>query len=337
MKATTIYRINEKDCTINIAQSVADNEEDIHGAALNARTFSFDELLRQHISFNENTGILDTFRDRIHSCLRVSRSIEVATDDMIARFIAEHGENIFFRGFVDAVIEKYETERILLIKPADRMKMELKKKQIQNEISERINAFFDEQLKLVCSDAYFDSRKSIEYFAVKTLRSIIAADEYTFNVFHESDTALVTVLSEIGAIVHKNKWIQCECGFCHKVFLGAADEVCCKSEECRNAHEEQKKAVYKEFSAEYRVIKKDYDSYVRRYKKMLVDAKINIYHPAEFDEFELAKKDRMDDMSALMKRLIRNSLPVDELVERSEKYKAEIKALTEKILEKFRN
>jgi len=34
-----------------------------------------------------------------------------------------------------------------------------------------------------------------------------------------------------------------------------------------------------------------------------------------------------------MKRLIRNSLPVDELVERSEKYKAEIKALTEKILE----
>lgn len=89
MKATTIYRINEKDCTINIAQSVADNEEDIHGAVLNARTFSFDELLRQHISFNENTGILDTFRDRIHSCLRVSRSIEVATDDMIARFIAE--------------------------------------------------------------------------------------------------------------------------------------------------------------------------------------------------------------------------------------------------------
>ena len=38
MGITTIYRINETDRTINIAQSVIDTDESIHGAVLNTRT-----------------------------------------------------------------------------------------------------------------------------------------------------------------------------------------------------------------------------------------------------------------------------------------------------------
>lgn len=337
MNTITIYRINETDCTIEIAQSVKDNEEDIHGAVLNARTLTFDELLRQHTVFKNNTEPLDVFRDRIHSCLRVSRSIEVSTDDMVGRFVDKHGENIFFRGFVSSVIEKYEEERLLLTKPTDVTVMRIRKKQIQNDISERINTFFDENLKRICSDAYFDYHMTVSGFSVQPMRTVTASDEYSFNVFHESDNALTVLLAEIGQIVHRNKWVSCECGFCNKIFLSAEGDVCCKSEQCRSAHEKQKKAVYKEYSAEYSKEKNNYDAYVRRYKKKLVDAKIDIKYPGVFDEFEQAKKEKQDAMEALKKRLIRNGLPIDEMVELGQRYKAEIKAMVDKILEQYNN
>ena len=53
MGITTIYRINETDRTINIAQSVIDTDESIHGAVLNTRTYTFDELMNQHKVFCE--------------------------------------------------------------------------------------------------------------------------------------------------------------------------------------------------------------------------------------------------------------------------------------------
>ena len=39
MGTTTIYRINETDRTIDIAQSVQNDEECIHGAVLNTHTY----------------------------------------------------------------------------------------------------------------------------------------------------------------------------------------------------------------------------------------------------------------------------------------------------------
>ena len=128
MNTTTIYRINEKNCTIEIAQSVINDEKNLHSAVLNTRTFTFNELMNQHRIFTENTEVLDVFRDRLHSCLRVARSIDVNAEDMLARFTAEHGENIFFCGFVTGMLEMYNSERLLLTKPQDRVKMELKKK-----------------------------------------------------------------------------------------------------------------------------------------------------------------------------------------------------------------
>ena len=79
---------------------------------MNTRTFTFDELMNQHKVFREHTETFDTFRGRLHSVLRIGRSIEVSTEDMIARFVAEYGENIFFKGFVTSVIDLYDTERI---------------------------------------------------------------------------------------------------------------------------------------------------------------------------------------------------------------------------------
>ena len=43
MNTTTIYRINEKDRTIDIAQSVKDT--DFRAAVLNTKTYAFDELM----------------------------------------------------------------------------------------------------------------------------------------------------------------------------------------------------------------------------------------------------------------------------------------------------
>ena len=124
---------------------------------------------------------------------------------MIERFVAEYGENIFFKGFVSAVIELYDTERYQLLKPNDLVLAKLNKNKIQTSISEHINAFFDTQLLLMCSEAYFSHTVNIEYFSLYPTRTVIAADDYTFNVFHESDNCLLSLLAEIGQIVHRSK------------------------------------------------------------------------------------------------------------------------------------
>lgn len=335
METTTIYRINETDRTIDIAQSVQNDDESIHGAVLNTRTYTFDELLYQHKMFREHTETFDTFRDRLHSALRIGRSIEVSTDDMIARFVAEYGENIFFKGFVSAVIELYDAERYQLLKPNDVVLAKLNRNKIQTGISERINAFFDTQLGLLCSKAYFSYKVTMEHFVLTSGRTVIAADDYTFNVFHESDNCLLIVLAEIGQLVHKNKWTVCECGFCHKLFLGTEGEVCCRSAECIEAQKQQKEKIIEESTQEYSAIKKDYDSFVRRYKGYLDVVEIERFHPDDYDEFMQAKQERMDKMTALKKKLIRNGLPPAELYELGKQYKAEIKALAEGILDKY--
>lgn len=162
MGITTIYRINETDRTINIAQSVNDTDESLHGAVLNTRMYTFDELMNQHKVFCEHTEPYDAFKDRLNSALRIDKSIEVSTDDMIARFVAEYGENVFFRGFVSAVIDLYDTERYQLLKPNDVVIAKLNRNKIQTGISERINAFFDTQLSLLSSEAYFNYNMTME-------------------------------------------------------------------------------------------------------------------------------------------------------------------------------
>jgi len=335
MNTTTIYRINETDRTINIAQSVQNDDDSLHGAVLNTRTFTFDELMNQHKVFREHTESFDTFRDRLHSALRIGRSIEVSTEDMIARFIAEYGENIFFKGFVSAVIEMYDAERYQLLKPNDVVLAKLNKNKIQTGISGRINAFFDTQLALLCREAYFSYTVTMEHFALVSGRTIIAADDFTFNVFHESDNCLLTVLAEIGQLVPRNKWTVCECGFCHKLFLETEGEVCCHAAECTEAQKQQKEKIVEESTQEYSAIKKDYDSFVRRYKGYLDVAEIDRFHPDDYDVFMQAKQERMDKMTALKKRLIRNSLPSIELYELGKQFKAEIKSLADGILDKY--
>ena len=335
MGTATIYRINETDRTIDIAQSVQNDEESIHGAVLNTRTYTFDEVMNQHKMFREHTEPFDTFRDRLHSALRIGRSIEVSTDDMIARFVAEYGENIFFFGFVSSVIELYDTERFQLLKPNDVVLAKLNRNKIQTGISERINTFFDTQLRLMCSEAYFSHTVDLELFSLQPSRTVIAADNYTYNVFRESDNCLLTILAEIGQLVHKSKWTICECGFCHKLFLGTEGEVCCHAAECFETQKQQKEKIIEESTQEYSAIKKDYDSFVRRYKGYLDVAEIDRYHPDDYDEFMQAKQERMDKMTALKKKLIRNGLPSAELYELGKQYKAEIKALAEEILDKY--
>ncbi len=335
MKTTTIYRINETDRTINIAQSVQNDEESIHGAVLNTRSFTFDELMNQHKIFQEHTEPFDTFRDRLHSALRIGRSIEISTEDMIARFVAEYGENIFFKGLVSAAVELYDAERYQLLKPNDMVFAKLNKNKIQTNISEHINEFFDTQLPLMCSEAYFSHTANLKYFSLQPSRTVIAADDYTFNVFWESDNCLLTVLAEIGQLVHRNKWTICECGFCHKLFLGTEGEVCCHTAECIEAQKQQKEKIIEESTQEYSAIKKDYDSFVRRYKGYLDVVEIEHFHPDDYDQFMQAKQERMDKMTALKKKLIRNGLPSDELYELGKQYKAEIKALAEGILDKY--
>lgn len=335
MKTTTIYRINETDRTIDIAQSVQNDDESIHGAVLNTRTFTFDELMNQHEVFREHTELFNTFQDRLHSALRIVRSIEVNTEDMIARFIAEYGENIFFRGFVSAVIDLYDSERQQILKPNDVLLAQLNKNKIQSGISKRINDFFDIQLKLICSEAYFSYTANMEHFDLLPGRTIIAADNYTFNVFRESDNCLLSVLAEIGQLVHRNKWTRCECGFCHKVFLDVESEVCCHSDTCKNAQKAQKEAIFREHTEEYSQIKRTYDSFVRRYKSYLKAVDIDTRYPADYDEFVQAKEQCKKDMDNLKKRLIRNGLPAKELFDLGEQYKSEMKFLAEEILEKY--
>ena len=187
----------------------------------------------------------------------------------------------------------------------------------------------------MCSEAYFSYMISLEYFSLQPSRTVIAVDDYTFNVFHESDNCLMTVLAEIGQLVHKNKWTVCKCGFCHKLFIGTEGEVCCHSAECIEAQKQQKEKNIEENTQEYSAIKRDYDSFVRRYKGYLDVVKTKQYHPDDYDAFMQAKKERMDKMDALKKKLIRNDLPSAELYNLGKQFKAEIKALTEEILEKY--
>lgn len=154
--------------------------------------------MNQHKIFREHTEPFDTFRERIHSALRIARSIEVSTEDMVARFTAEYGENIFFKAFVSTVIELYDTERYQLLKPNDMLFAKLNKNKIQTSISEHINNYFDTQLPLMCGQAYFKYTVNLEHFSLQPSRTIIAVDDYTFNVFRECDNCLLTVLAEIG-------------------------------------------------------------------------------------------------------------------------------------------
>lgn len=335
MGTTTIYRINETDRTIKIAQSVNDTDESIHGAVLNTRTFTFDELMNQHKVFYEHTEPYDAFRDRLNSALRIDRSIDISTEDMIAWFVAEYGENVFFRGYVTSVVEFYDKERYVLLKPNDVVIAKFNRRKIQDEISKKLMEYMDKQFTLMSSDVYFGYKTNIEYFTIQPGRTVIAADNYTFNVFRESDNCLLTVLLEIGQLVHQKKWTICECGFCHKPFLGTEGEVCCHSADCIEDQKQQKEAIYKENTKEYSAVKRDYDAFVRRYKKILVETGVEKYHPAEFDEFMQAKQERMDAMNKLKKRLIRNGLPTTELIDLSAKYKAEIKAMAEELIERF--
>lgn len=202
---------------------------------------------------------------------------------MLARFTAEHGENVFFRGFVTAVTELYDAERQKILNPDDIVKTKLNRNKICSDISERINACFDSTLNLLCSNAYFDYRCNIEYFCVESMRTIIATDEYTFNVFRESDNALTVLFAELGQIVHRNKWVICKCGFCKKNFIDIKDAVCCHSAECKSDHEKQKKKVYDGYAKEYSMVKSNYDTYVRQFVKALRTAKIYTQYPADFD------------------------------------------------------
>lgn len=64
-------------------------------------------------------------------------------------------------------------------------------------------------------------------------------------------------------------------------------------------------------------------------------AEIDHFHLDDYDIFMQVKKKRMDNMTSLKKKLIRNDLPSVELYELSKQYKEEIKALAEQILEKY--
>lgn len=202
-------------------------------------------------------------------------------------------------------------------------------------ISERINAFFDMQLKLMCCEAYFGYEVTTEHFSVQSSRTIIAADDYTFNAFRESDNSLLVLLAELGQIIHRNKWTRCECGFCHKLFLDVNGEVCCHSAECREAQKAQKEAIYKEHTEAYSQIKRTYDAFVRRHDSYLKAVNIDTRFPADYDTFYQMKEARKADMTALKKRLIRNGLPANELFNLGEQYKSEIRSFAENILEKY--
>ena len=139
MKTVTIYRINETDRTIDIVQSVNQDNESVRAAILNARTFTFDEILRQHLAFCDKEALVENCRNRFLSALHIGRSVPVNADDMHAGFTADneswfcscspalggndclgcladktprsYGENIFLRGLMTAAHELYDEER----------------------------------------------------------------------------------------------------------------------------------------------------------------------------------------------------------------------------------
>ena len=330
MNTTTIYRINEKDRTTDIAQSV--EHTNFRAAVLNTKTYTFDELMNQHKTFREHIEPLENFHNRLNSALRIGRSISVDTSDMIGRFSSEHGENIFFIGFVREVIELYDSERLALLKPNDVIIGTITRSKLQTDIAEKIGALFDGKLKLLTDTAFFDHNSNIEHYSVHKKRTVIAADEYTFGVFRESDNSLLDLLFEIGQLVHRNKWTECECGFCHRLFLDIDGEVCCQNTTCKEAQQAQKETIHRESTKEYADIKRSYDAYVRRYKSYLVTARIDTLYPDKFDEFMQAKEECQAEMSILKRRLINYGLPSEELYELGEKFKREIRVIAERII-----
>ena len=172
-----------------IAQSV--NYTDFRATVLNTKTYTFDELMNQHKTFCKHTEPLENFRNRLNSALRIGRSISVDTSDMIGRFTSEHGENIFFNGFVREVIELYDSERQALLKPNDVIIGTITRSKLQTDIAEKIGVLFDGKLKLLTDTAFFDHNSNIEHYSAHSKRTVIAVDEYTFGVFRESDNNAV--------------------------------------------------------------------------------------------------------------------------------------------------
>ena len=336
MKTVTIYRINETDRTIDIAQSVNNDNESIRAAVLNTKTFTFDEILRQHLAFRDSGTLVENCQNRFLSALHIGRSVPVNVDDMLAGFTAENGENIFLRGMMTTARELYDEERVALSAPNDVLLATLNKSRIQAEISAKINTFFDSNLASIGDAAYFDCGQKLNAFAVLHSETVIFCDDYTFSTFHNCGNCLEALLFELGQIVHRNALSPRKCGFCGKMFLGTEDEVCCRQATCQTAHKEQKEAIYKEHTEEYSQIKRTYDAFVRRYDGYLKAAGINTRFPAEYDEFCQAKEVRKAEMNSLKKRLIRNGLPADELYEMGGKFKAEIRGIAEGIIERCR-
>lgn len=334
MRTVTIYRINETDRTIDIAQSVDDDNETVGEAILNTKSFTFDEILRQHITFCSSGAVVENFRNRFLSALHIGRSIPVNVDDMLSGFTAENGENIFLRGILTAASELYDGERAALSAPNDVLLAVLNKSRIQAEISEKLNTFFDSSMKAIGGAEFFDCGRNLNAFAILPSETVIFCDEHMFSTFRKCDNRLEALLFELGQIVHRKTFSPRKCGFCGRMFLGKEDEVCCRRVSCQNAHKEQKEEIYKEHTEEYSQIKRTYDSYVRRYDGYLKAAGINTRCPAEYDEFYQAKEERKQQMTALKKRLIRNGLPTSELYETGERFKSEIRAIAEEIMEK---
>ena len=94
--------------------------------------------MNQHKTFREHTEPLEIFRNRLNSALRIGRSISVDISDMIGRFTSEHGENIFFNGFVREVIELYDNECQALLKPNDVIIGTITRSKLQTDITEKI-------------------------------------------------------------------------------------------------------------------------------------------------------------------------------------------------------
>lgn len=191
---------------------------------------------------------------------------------------------------------------------------------------------FDSKLKLLTDKAFFDHNSNIEHYSAHFKSTVIAADEYTFGVFRESDNSLLDLLFEIGQLVHRNKWTECECGFCHRIFLDIDGEVCCSNAACKEAQQAQKETIYRESTKEYADIKRSYDAYVRRYKSYILTAHVDTLYPDKFDEFMQAKEERQSEMSILKRRLINYGLPSEELYELGERFKREIRVIAERMI-----
>lgn len=321
---------------VKVAQFVYNTEDELYSAMLNAKVFSFDNIMNQHHIFCDHIDILDNFLNRLQSGLSIGRSIDIQTDDIIERFIVEHGENIFFRGFIKEMARYYDEQRVKLQKPNDYVLATIKKSKEQQKISKELAEYFSENLSLISSKAFFDYTVPLEYRNIRNTRVIFLSDSFSFIIFHESENFLFDMLMELGEIVHRNKWKACKCGFCGNYFLDTEDKSCCHSDNCIKEKEKQKKKISPEHTKEYSEIKKNYDSYVRRYAGELRNAGIKMYYPIEYDSFIEEKERRQKDMENLKRHLIRNELPPTVLIERSEQYKSEIKALANEILDRYR-